>query len=199
MKYFTTEILQDWDVYDLIMKLFIFIFITKKITKYFNFFNLKVLFYGKGINQSRSHYNRSFTPAEQLLNPLPNFYYIWFKTDEISKRRSSYECCEKLFIWFSWETIFGFRYMFLVCDNSDFLIFIFNQKYPQAFLKYPKEYLGFKKKKQLLFCLFYKKIFSSIQFFSLEKRKWKNWLPLMIHNCTFCGFNDRIFLFFNRH
>lgn len=87
-----------------------------------------------------SHYNRSFTPAQQLLDPLPNFYNIWFKTDEISKRRSSYKC-QKIFIWFSWETIFGFRYMFLVCSNSDFFISIFNQKYPQAFLKYPKEYL----------------------------------------------------------
>lgn len=87
--------------------------------------------------------------------------------------------------------------VFPVCNNSDFLI-SFQSKIPSNIFKVPKRLSGIFFP-NCCFSFFSKGLFSSIQIFSLERMEWKNWLPLMIHNCTFCGFNDRSFFFCNRH
>lgn len=100
---------------------------------------------------------------------------------------------------FSWETFFfPLITVFLVWDISH-LYFQFQPKIPSNIFN-TQEVWDFFFFSNSCFAFFKTDFFfSSVQFFLLERIKCKSWLLLMIHNCTFCGFNVRNFFFCNRH
>lgn len=134
MKYFTTEIVPDWDAHDLTIKFFMFIFLTRK----YNILACLVLTWCSMEKGLIRVYCTTIGPLHQL-----NSFWIHYQISTISdlkQMRSQREVLTsalKIFIWFSCDTIFGFRHMFFSLWQFWFFNFHFKSKIPSSIFKIP--------------------------------------------------------------